>query len=73
MKPLFKVIQAARESGAWGAFLSGSGSTIMAVATKNIDAIAEAMKSTLDENGWPAKISLLKCDDRGMHPLHKEK
>ena len=66
MKPLFKVIDAAKKAGAWGAFLSGSGSTIMAVATKNMEEISKAMLSTLEENGWTARILRLKTDNRGI-------
>ncbi len=38
-----KLFQAAVEAGAWGAFLSGSGPTILALATQGEEAIARAM------------------------------
>ncbi len=72
MRPLFAVIEAARQAGAWGAFLSGSGSTIMAIATKKVEKVAQAMKSTLDEKGWPADIHLLEADDQGIHVVNGE-
>ena len=66
LTPLFQVIAAARKAGAWGGFLSGSGSTIIAVATQNINRIAEAMKKTLDNQGWPCEVLLLKADRNGI-------
>ena len=66
LTPLFDVIAAARKAGAWGAFLSGSGSTIIAIATQNIKKIADVMKTTLDNCGWPCEVLLLKSDKNGM-------
>ena len=66
LTPLFQVIAAAQKAGACGGFLSGSGSTIIAVATQNINRIAEAMKKTLDNRGWPCEVLLLKSDKSGI-------
>lgn len=66
LNPLFKVIDAAREAGAFGGFLSGSGSTIMAVAENKIEEISKAMQVTLHECGWPAKVVVLKPDRKGI-------
>jgi len=66
MTPLFDVIDAARQAGAWGAFLSGSGSTIMAVTSKKEKDVANAMKLTLKKKGWPADTHLLKVDKKGI-------
>jgi len=71
LRPLFKVIAAAREAGAWGAFLSGSGSTIMAVATKSMENVKKAMQSKLDEEGWPSKMYSLKTDLKGISVDHR--
>lgn len=64
--PLFDVIKAARKAGAHGGFLSGSGSTIIAIATQKMEEIGEAMKKALALQGWPSKVQILKPDIRGI-------
>lgn len=66
LKPLFDVIRAAEAAGAAGAYLSGSGSTIMAVAPRDKEAVAQAMVSALTAHGMQAEVRCLKADNRGL-------
>jgi len=67
--PLFEVIKAARDAGACGGFLSGSGSTIIAVAIDRQEEIGLTMKKALDSRGWPSKVHILKPDLQGIRLL----
>jgi homoserine kinase len=58
-----RAIMAAEKAGALGAFLSGSGSTIAAVALKNAQKIAEAMRDKIDNHN--SHILITKADNRG--------
>lgn len=64
--PLYEVIESAREAGALGAFLSGSGSSIIAIAKENFQAIGKAMKEVLDKSGWNCNVFMLKMNKTGM-------
>lgn len=66
LKPLFHVIQAAREAGAIGGFLSGSGSTMMAVTLQGRERVAEAMRNALLNHGMDCDLRFLKADNQGM-------
>ncbi|MFB3786921.1 MAG: homoserine kinase [bacterium] len=66
LQPLFDVIRAAEAAGAAGAYLSGSGSTIMAITLRNKDAVALAMTAALAKHDMKAEIRYLKADNRGL-------
>lgn len=66
LKPLFDVIQSAREAGAIGGFLSGSGSTMMTLTKKNKELVGEAMQNTMKQHGFESEIRYLKADNNGL-------
>lgn len=66
LEPLYDVIEAATNAGAIGAFLSGSGSTMMAMTLRNREAIAEAMTTALGRYGMAATVRHLKADNQGL-------
>lgn len=66
LKSLYDVIDAARGAGAIGGFLSGSGSTMMAITKKDKDKVGEAMKSVIEQTGVTAEIRYLKADNIGL-------
>ncbi len=58
---------AAEDAGALGAFISGSGSTLMAVTLENPNAVAEAMKQALSGAGAKnLKHHVLNADNQGI-------
>ncbi len=66
LRPLFDVIQAAKTAGALGGYLSGSGSTVMAVALENRDQIAQAMQNVFASYSMDSEYCLLKADNQGI-------
>jgi homoserine kinase len=63
-----RVMAAAEEAGALGAFLSGSGSTIAAVTLKSSKRIAAAMLAAAPSKG--ARIVVTRADNRGAQFLN---
>lgn len=65
-----EAILAAERAGALGAYLSGAGSTLMALTTGNEEPIAEAMSHALEAAGedTPA-VHFLEADNRGAFKL----
>lgn len=64
------VLVAAREAGALEAYLSGAGSTIMALATSHETKIAEAMHVALLRAGDPKpSVRILHADNQGAHVI----
>ena len=61
------VIRAAESAGALGAFLSGSGSTICAIALRAPEKVSRAMLSTADTPG--ARTIVTAADNRGVRIL----
>ncbi|MEM1060400.1 MAG: homoserine kinase [Verrucomicrobiota bacterium] len=61
----FDVFEAARAAGALDAFISGSGSTLIALSLKNHDAVAKAMLRAAKGNGLKARTRILQADNRG--------
>ena len=60
------VIEAAEEKGAYGAFLSGAGSSIIAVTDeKNAPLVAEEMKKVLLLHGKQGKCKIMEADNEG--------
>ena len=66
LEPLYDVIDAAVHAGAIGAFLSGSGSTMMALTLKNREQVADAMENALGHYGMDATARFLKADNQGL-------
>jgi homoserine kinase len=62
-----RVIRAAENAGALGAFLSGSGSTICAVTLAEPEKIAEAMQRKIDNQ--TSRIVITKADNAGVRIL----
>lgn len=71
LTPLYEVIETATHSGALGAFLSGSGSSIIAIAKENTEAVGKAMKKVLDKSGWNCDVLMLKVDKEGIRVREK--
>jgi homoserine kinase len=60
------ILAAAREAGALGSFLSGSGSTLMAVTLDQVEEISAAMLDTAKRFDLPARVLVLKTDNEGV-------
>lgn len=64
MVPNFdKIVSAAEEAGALGAFLSGSGSTVAAVTLRSPEAVSAAMRRAAGSTG--AQVMITTADNRG--------
>jgi homoserine kinase len=63
------ILAAALEAGALGSFLSGAGSSLMAVTLGQVDAISAAMLDAAQKYDLPAKILVLKADNEGAKVL----
>ena len=66
------ILGAAREAGALGSFLSGSGSCLMAVTLDSEQAISDAMLETARKHHLPGKVLVLKADDEGALILDRD-
>jgi len=66
------ILNAAREAGALGSFLSGAGSCLMAVALDNVKAISEAMREEAERHALPARVLVLQADNQGVQVLSRE-
>ncbi len=60
------ILGAARETGALGSFLSGAGSSLMALTISNEEAISTAMLETARKHNLPARAIVLKADNEGV-------
>ena len=58
-----------RHEGLAGVFISGAGSSVMAIATKNAREIGDALVKKFDRNGVKAQARHLKADNRGAQVL----
>ncbi len=65
MPAMLPIFEAARGAGAHCAYLSGSGSTICALATENTEAIGAAMSEAGDANGAPGETIITRPSPRG--------
>lgn len=63
------IFDAAMEAGAVAPFISGSGSTLIALSLKNHDAVAKAMRLAAKANGLKVKTQILQADNRGFRLL----
>jgi len=66
LQPLYDVIQAAQKIGALGGYLSGSGSTVMALTLKNREEIAQAMQNAFANYDMDSECRLMKADNQGI-------
>ena len=64
---MFPIFEAAREAGALAAYLSGGGSSIMALATQDEAAIGEAMGARARESGVEGRVIVTRPSTRGAH------
>jgi homoserine kinase len=65
-----QTIEAARAAGALGAFLSGSGSTVMALTLERPKSVARVMQSSLNHAGHQRVTTLvLSADNRGIQQI----
>ena len=60
------ILSAATEAGALGSFLSGAGSSLMAVTLGDVDAISAAMIEAAKRHGLPASVRVLQADNQGV-------
>lgn len=65
------ILGAAREAGALGSFLSGAGSSLMAVTLDQTDAISAAMLDAAHQHRLPARVIVLQADNEGAQVLEK--
>lgn len=63
---LFPALEAARAAGAYGGWLSGSGSSVMAVARDRPLAVGRAMARVFARDGVKCRVHVLEADPKGM-------
>ncbi|MFZ4695221.1 MAG: homoserine kinase [Verrucomicrobiia bacterium] len=63
---LYPALAAARAAGAYGGWLSGSGSTVMAITRKNPQAVGRAMARVFAKDGVKCRVHLLEADMKGL-------
>jgi len=63
----YEALDAARKAGAWGAALSGSGSSIIALCSHHTLEVATAMTRALAEKGIPCQYITTKISESGIH------
>ena len=66
LRPLSDVIRAAKSAGAFGGYLSGSGSTIMAIAPHCREEVGRAMQEAFAAHGMKTEVRYLKADNEGI-------
>ncbi|MEW6236564.1 MAG: homoserine kinase [Candidatus Omnitrophota bacterium] len=66
LNPLYEVIQAAQKAGALGGYLSGSGSTVMALTLKNREEVAQAMQNAFANYDMDSECRVMKADNQGI-------
>jgi homoserine kinase len=64
-----EILEAANRAGALGSFLSGAGSSMMALTLEHPEAIGESMLQAAKKNDLPAQVLLLHADNRGAQVL----
>lgn len=63
---LFPCLAAARRAGAIGGWLSGSGSTVMALTLRNPRRVGAAMKRVFEKSGASCRVLVLEADRSGV-------
>ena len=66
------ILGAARESGALGSFLSGAGSSMMALTLGCVEEISAAMTAAAKENDLPSQVLVLRADNHGAQVIEAE-
>jgi homoserine kinase len=66
------ILDAARDTGALGSFLSGAGSSLMAPALDHADAISAAMLDAAKKHDLPARVLVLKADNEGAKVVDRD-
>jgi homoserine kinase len=66
------ILGAAQEAGALGSFLSGSGSTLMALTLDDSAAVSTAMLDAASKHGLPAHVLVLKADNDGVQTAGRD-
>ena len=69
---MFDIFDAARAAGALCAYLSGGGSSIMALATDNEAAIGEAMAARARADGVHGRVIVTRPSQRGAHVIERQ-
>jgi homoserine kinase len=64
-----EILAAAREAGALGSFLSGAGSSIMALTLEGAEAVGDAMLESAKQHGLSARVLFLQADNEGAQVL----
>lgn len=62
---MFPIFDAAKQAGALAVYLSGGGSTICALATENLERIAEAMLRAAREHETPGRTIITRPTEKG--------
>ena len=65
--PMNNIIRAARGAGALGAFLSGAGSTVLALATEKEFTIGYEMADAAVKSGLDGEVRITRPTDQGVH------
>jgi homoserine kinase len=60
------ILESAMQAGALGSFLSGAGSSLMAVTLDQVEAISSGMMETARRHGLPASVRVLQADNEGV-------
>jgi homoserine kinase len=60
-----EILGASREAGALGSFLSGAGSSLMALTLDHVEEISRAMLEAAKKHALPARLLVLHADNRG--------
>jgi homoserine kinase len=63
------ILDTATEAGALGSFLSGAGSTLMAITLDRVDAISAAMTEAARRHNLPGHVRVLQADNDGVRLL----
>ena len=66
------ILAAGRKAGALGSFLSGAGSSLMALTLDNVEAISAAMLDAANRHDLPARVIVLKADNEGAQVVGKD-
>jgi len=61
-----EILAAANDAGALGSFLSGAGSTLLAVTLDRVEEISVAMQEAAAKHQLPAQVRVLKADNAGV-------
>jgi homoserine kinase len=60
-----EILRSATDAGALGSFLSGAGSTLMAVTIDQVEEISAAMRAEAQRHDLPAHVRVLRADNDG--------